>query len=277
MLHRAVATIRRNLVAWLALFVALGGTSVAASHYLVTSTKQIKPSVLKELHGATGPAGPAGPAGPRGSAAAAGAPGAVGPQGPAGTNGSNGARGETGIQGIPGTNGTPIIARPRSVSSVETASTPNPHTPIFKEDALAGAAWTQGPQGLEQLMGEVQIASPSEAQCGAGTGPPPNGGTAVVTIELNGSVIAEARSLAGKTAATRLYQLKWTSTKETAELVAGFASLQETTPILIVYDPGASTPRTLTANVADDCGFENAQTGGHFTVNLIRVDVLGAE
>jgi hypothetical protein len=275
-LNRTVATIRRNLVAWLALFVALGGTSLAASHYLITSTKQIKPSVLKQLHGATGPAGLAGPAGPRGSVGAAGAPGAGGPQGAAGANGSNGARGETGPQGSPGTNGTTIIARPRSVASVETAST-NPHTPTYKEDALAGAAWTQGPQGLEQLMGDVQIAAPSEAQCGAGTGLPPNGGTAVVIIELNGSVVAEARSFAGKTAATRLSQLKWTSTKETSESGAGFAFLQETTPVLTLYDPGASTPRTLTAKVADNCGFENPQTGGHFTVNLIRVDVLGAD
>jgi hypothetical protein len=125
-------------------------------------------------------------------------------------------------------------------------------------------------------MGDVQIAAPSEAQCGAGTGGPPNGGTAVVIIELNGSAVAEARVVAGKTAATRLAQLKWSSAKETVESVAGFALLQETSPILIAYDPGASTPRTLTAKVADDCGFENVPPGGHFTVNLIRVDVLGA-
>jgi len=276
MLHRTIGAVRRNLVAWLALFVALGGTSIAASHYLITSTKQIKPSVLKQLRGTHGPTGPAAPAGPRGSAGVAGSPGAVGAKGPAGTNGSNGARGETGLQGSPGTNGTTIVARPRSVAGVETASTTNPHTPTFKEDALAGAAWTQGPQGLEQLMGDVQIEAPSEAQCGAGSGGPPNGGTAVVIIELNGSVVAEARSVAGTTAATRLAQLKWSSTKETDKSGGGFAVLQETSPILIAYDPGASTPRTLTAKVADDCGFENVQTGGHFTVNLIRVDVLGA-
>jgi hypothetical protein len=65
-------------IALLALFFALGGTAIAAKHYLVTSTNQIKPSVLKQLHGKagqTGPAGAAGPAGPQG-------PG--GPQGPAG-------------------------------------------------------------------------------------------------------------------------------------------------------------------------------------------------
>jgi hypothetical protein len=125
-------------------------------------------------------------------------------------------------------------------------------------------------------MGEVEIAAPAEAQCGVGTGLPPNGGSAVVMIELNGAVVAEARSLAGKTAATHVAQLKWTITKETFESGVAFAFLQEPTPILIVPDPGASTPRTLTAKVADDCGFESGPTGGHFTVNFITVDVLDA-
>jgi hypothetical protein len=44
-----VQVIRRNLVAFIALFFALAGTGVAASHYLITSTSQIKPSVLRAL------------------------------------------------------------------------------------------------------------------------------------------------------------------------------------------------------------------------------------
>lgn len=59
----------------LALFIALGGTAIAAKHYLITSTSQIKPSILKQLRGRTGPPGLAG---------ANGANGAQGPQGPAG-------------------------------------------------------------------------------------------------------------------------------------------------------------------------------------------------
>jgi hypothetical protein len=78
MIHRIVAAVRGNLVAWLALFVALGGTSLAASHYVVNSTKQINPKVIKKLKGNRGPRGAAGltgPAGPQGPQGAAGAPG----------------------------------------------------------------------------------------------------------------------------------------------------------------------------------------------------------
>src|ERR1700684_3983135 len=66
-----------NVTATLALLFAMTGGAYAAKAYLITSTKQIKPSVLKSLQGkagakgahgapgATGPAGPGRPAGPR--------------------------------------------------------------------------------------------------------------------------------------------------------------------------------------------------------------------
>lgn len=64
-------------IATVALFFALTGTGLAVSHYVITSTKQIKPSVLKSLRGKGGAQGPQGPAG---------AQGVQGPQGPAGTS-----------------------------------------------------------------------------------------------------------------------------------------------------------------------------------------------
>jgi hypothetical protein len=90
MFNRALVAVRQNLVAWLALFVALGGTSLAATHYVIMSTKQIKPSVLKQLKGNAGPPG------------SPGAQGAPGPKGEAGLNGETGPRGETGPKGQAG-------------------------------------------------------------------------------------------------------------------------------------------------------------------------------
>jgi hypothetical protein len=43
------------------------GTAIAAHHYVITSTKQISPKVLKKLHGATGPAGAPGTPGAPGT------------------------------------------------------------------------------------------------------------------------------------------------------------------------------------------------------------------
>jgi hypothetical protein len=72
-----------TIIACVALFVALGGTAIAARHYLITSTSQIKPSVLLKLKGKTGQNGAAGPAGLQG---AIGPQGTQGPSGPAGTS-----------------------------------------------------------------------------------------------------------------------------------------------------------------------------------------------
>ena len=79
-----------TIIACIALFFALGGTAIAAKHYLITSTSQIKPSVLKKLKGQAGKPGPAGPAGAPG---ATGAQGATGGQGPAGVEGPRGPEG----------------------------------------------------------------------------------------------------------------------------------------------------------------------------------------
>jgi hypothetical protein len=76
-----------NVAATMALFFAISGGALAASKYLITSTKQISPKVLTSLKGKAGPAGKNG---------ANGANGAAGPAGPQGPAGANGAAGEPG-------------------------------------------------------------------------------------------------------------------------------------------------------------------------------------
>ncbi|MGA8365464.1 MAG: hypothetical protein WB709_13240 [Solirubrobacteraceae bacterium] len=90
-----------NVVATLVLVFAMTGGALAAKKYLITSTKQISPSVLKQLQGK------AGAPGAQGAAGAQGAQGPAGPAGAAGAKGDTGAPGTPGKDGAPGTPGTP--------------------------------------------------------------------------------------------------------------------------------------------------------------------------
>ena len=73
-----------NVAATLALVFAMSGGAYAAGRYLINSTKQINPKVLRKLHGARGAVGPIGAVGPQGVT------GATGRQGPRGPDGEPG-------------------------------------------------------------------------------------------------------------------------------------------------------------------------------------------
>jgi hypothetical protein len=90
-----------NVALTVMLVFAITGGAYAASKYLITSAKQIKPSVLKQLQGKAGANGLAGPQGPAGSAGAKGETGPAGKEGTAGTSGTN---------GTDGTNGTSVTS-----------------------------------------------------------------------------------------------------------------------------------------------------------------------
>jgi hypothetical protein len=74
-----------NVVATLALVFAMSGGALAASKYLITSTQQISPKVVKSLKGKAGKTGKTGPTGPIGLAGPQGKEGASGKEGKAGS------------------------------------------------------------------------------------------------------------------------------------------------------------------------------------------------
>jgi hypothetical protein len=76
-----------NVAATLALVFSMTGGALAANHYLINSTKQINPKVLKKLKGKAGTTGKTG---------------ATGTAGKEGTPGKEGAAGKEGKQGNPG-------------------------------------------------------------------------------------------------------------------------------------------------------------------------------
>ncbi|HEX5853188.1 MAG TPA: hypothetical protein VFY36_08850 [Solirubrobacteraceae bacterium] len=106
-----------NVTATLALVFAMSGGALAANHYLINSTKQISPKVLKKLKGKTGKTG------------AAGVPGAAGKEG---APGKEGAAGKTGERG-------PSHAFDVKVESVEFPSTENEPITVASLSLPAGS------------------------------------------------------------------------------------------------------------------------------------------
>jgi Collagen triple helix repeat (20 copies) len=102
-----------NVVATLALIFAMGGTAIAANHYLINSTKQINPKVLKKLRGNTGPRGLTGPTGAKGTSGAKGGTGSPGPKGTEGVRG---------LQGVEGVSASSALAAGASESGIYTVN-----------------------------------------------------------------------------------------------------------------------------------------------------------
>jgi Collagen triple helix repeat (20 copies) len=102
-----------NVAATLALLFAMSGGALAANHYLIHSTKQISPAVLKKLKGHAGRTGRTG---------------ATGATGKEGAPGKEGLQGKEGAPGKDGAEGNPHTIRWRTSVATPGASSAEPHT-----------------------------------------------------------------------------------------------------------------------------------------------------
>jgi hypothetical protein len=127
-----------NVVATVALVFAMSGTGLAAKHYLVNSTKQINPKVLRALRGRVGPAGALGPQGKQGL---------TGKEGPAGKEGPGGKEGKPG----------PVVLG--AITFVEGPLEETP--PGFGAQSIAKC-----PAGSRAISGGVEYQAVSAAEAG---------------------------------------------------------------------------------------------------------------
>jgi hypothetical protein len=172
------STIRRRLrptptaaIATLALVFTMTGGAYAANRYLITSTKQIKPSVLAQLKGKSGAAGAAGVQGPQGPQGSQGAKGETGNAGSAGEKGTDGEKGRDGEKGEKGEKGA---------------------TGVTGATGAAGSSGATGPAGPEGVC--------SQAGCTLPEGISLKGQWAIYEIGTNHAVSAISFDVPLKTA-----------------------------------------------------------------------------
>ena len=157
-----------NVALTFALVFAMSGGALAASKFLITSTKQVKPSVLASLKGKAGASGAQGPAGVQGAQGPAGAAGAKGDNGAAGANGTNGEPGKEGASGTSGKNGKTVVAAAegKGVNCPEGGSSFEVEGSGAKHYACNGSPWTPNntlpPKATERGVWSTRGLSPVE-------------------------------------------------------------------------------------------------------------------
>jgi hypothetical protein len=235
--------LRTNVIGYVALFAALGGTSYAAvrlkpnsvtsaalAKHAVTHAKLANNSVTSANvadHSLTGSDFKAGVL----ASAVKGVVGASGAGGAKGVAGSAGPTGAPGPQGLPG--GATVGARARSAGSV---SAPNGANTAV---ALTGGTWTQLSNELDLIAGSMTVQIP--ASCTGSFG-----NALIVSVDGTPATFAGAPSAP--------------------------ASGTVTVPFNVgtLTEPGQSTPHTITASFGNSC----TKAGESYTVTAVRLDIV---
>jgi hypothetical protein len=225
-----------NVLATIAIVIALGGTSFAAP--VAESASSIAGKVRSALRlsrkanrkatkafnlaqvandnalEVTKQRGPAGPVGPRG------------PQGDPGPRGPTGGRGPTGATGPAG---AAVVARAASTGTVETAGSPS-----FAAVSLSGDAFSQSAAETDLVVAQAQFTAPADCGSGLGTAQVLVDGRVVTTVTLGG-----------------------TSPRVSAPGV--------------LFPPDVTTARTITARTTDTC-----TTGQHYSLDALSIHVIAS-
>ena len=152
------------VISVVALFFAVTGTGIAATHWIITSTSQIKPSVLTALKGKTGARGATGAKGATGDTGGQGAPGAQGVKGDAGAAGATGSQGSTGAQGATGPTGAQGATGTTGATGATGPQGPQGNT------GTTGMTGQQGPAGaglssIIDVSNTPDLSVPAEGTC----------------------------------------------------------------------------------------------------------------
>jgi hypothetical protein len=141
------------------------------------------------------------------------------------------------------------VARARSTGSVTTSN-------AGTNDPLSANTWTQKATEIDELAwGSVSVSNPSSGSCtnGSGFGP-----LATVNVSIDGKPPVSFTTAAPAAGSSRTSVIDLTT--------AGFfGNASNGKP----FEPGSSTPHTVTATVSDDC------TSGSLQVTSLGFDVLG--
>ncbi|HWX88375.1 MAG TPA: hypothetical protein VNX67_09385 [Solirubrobacteraceae bacterium] len=158
------------MTATLALFFALSGGALAASHYLINSTRQINPKVLKALRGDVGTPGAAGQRGPAGQ---------IGPSGPQGQEGPKGSEGQRGEKGEPG---SASFEGKEGKEGKEGAQGVKGETGPEGKPGVEGKQGPEGKAGLEGKLGPEGKQGPEGKEGKQGKEGPAAKLTAIITV-----------------------------------------------------------------------------------------------